>query len=389
MRKLYTIIFKTGVILLCLILFIYSLVEARTLLYPIVIAVLFSYLLYPVGRWLEKHGCHRILANCIIISGCFTVLVGGAYILYSESTLLIRSLPGLNEKAQRNIDAVTETISSQIGVSTHEFKDWANARLAGISENSDLFMDYIFPSTAGTMMALAILPVYIFLFLYYRNKFYNFLIMIWPAKKKSRMHHTIEEVSQVTRRYMGGVFTVVLILCVINSLGLYLIGIQFALLLGIVSALCNFVPYFGVWIGAVFPLSMAIFTGDSANQTLWVLLMYVLVDLAENNILTPNITGGSVQVNPLVTIVGIIAAGMVWGIPGMFVIIPVLGILKIVLENDPETQPLAFLIGTDGTAKHSITLRKLKAFFTRRHAGPRNGDNRDTMQNEASGNPPE
>ena len=134
---------------------------------------------------------------------------------------------------------------------------------------------------------------------------------------------------------------------------------------------------------------MAIFTGDSANQTLWVLLMYVLVDLAENNILTPNITGWSVQVNPLVTIVGIIAAGMVWGIPGMFVIIPLLGILKIVLENDPATQPIEFLIVTEGTAKHSITLRKLKAFFIRRNNRRRDDDNRDTMPNESSDNLPE
>jgi predicted PurR-regulated permease PerM len=118
---------------------------------------------------------------------------------------------------------------------------------------------------------------------------------------------------------------------------------------------------------------MAIFTGDSPQQAIGVLILFIVVDLVENNLLTPNITGGSVQVNPLVTIIGIIAAGMTWGIPGMFVIIPLLGILKIVLDNNETTKPVGFLIGTDGTAKHAITWRNLKGFF-KRH----NGTNKKT-----------
>jgi predicted PurR-regulated permease PerM len=373
MNKLYRIIYKSGVVLFCTILFIYALVQARTLLYPIALAVLFSYLLYPIGKWLEKHGCHRILANCIIIFGCLAVMLGVAYVLYSEVGLLIRSLPDLREHAQRNIHAISDTVSGGIGVSTDEFRKWANAQIHDLSENGNLFIDIIFPSTAGTVMALGLVPVYIFLFLYYRNKLYNFLIMIWPDQKKTWLHHTVEEISLVTRRYLGGVFTVVGILCIINSAGLWFLDVKFALLLGILSALCNFVPYFGVWIGAIFPLTMAIFTGDSPQQTIGVLILFIVVDLVENNLLTPNITGGSVQVNPLVTIIGIIAAGMTWGIPGMFVIIPLLGILKIVLDNNETTKPVGFLIGTDGTGKHAITWRNLKGFF-KRH----NGTNKKT-----------
>lgn len=369
MNKLYRIIYKFAVVLFCIILLIFALVQARTLLYPIVLAVLFSYLLYPVGKWLEKRGCHRILANCIIILGCVSLIAGVAFVLYREAGILIRSLPGLRDHAQHNIRAITETVSGSVGVGTEEFRNWANAQLHDVSENGNLFIDIVFPSTAGTLMALGLIPVYIFLFLYYRNKLYNFLSMIWLAQKKRWLHHTVEEVSLVTRRYMGGVFTVVAILCVMNSLGLYLLGVKFALLLGITSALCNFVPYFGVWIGAIFPLTMAVFTGDSPQQAIGVLGLFIVVDLIENNLLTPNITGGSVQVNPLVTIIGIIAAGMVWGIPGMFVIIPLLGILKIILDNNETTKPIGFLIGTEGTAKHAITWKRIKGFFSRRNGG--------------------
>jgi predicted PurR-regulated permease PerM len=183
---------------------------------------------------------------------------------------------------------------------------------------------------------------------------------------------------------MGGVFTVVMILAAINTLGLYFLNVKFALLLGLVSAICNFVPYFGVWIGAIFPLSMAIFTGESPQQTLGVLILYFLVDLIENNILTPYITGGSVQVNPLMTIIGIISAGMVWGIPGMFVVIPLLGMLKIVLGNNENTKPFAFLIGTDGTAKHTVTMKKIVGFFKRQNNNGKDEPNSDSRDRQAN-----
>lgn len=363
MHKIYLIIYRLGVILLSIILFIYALVQARTLLYPLVLAVLFSYLLYPIGKWLERRGFHRILANFIIIIGTFIFVSSVIYIIYSQVGLLAEELPELRHQAEHNVNRITESISSTIGVSTTEFKDWINAQLNSLSENSDLLFNTIFPSTATTLMAIGLMPVYIFLLLYYRNKLVDFIMMIWPEERKASVRKVIYEISYVTKHYMGGVFTVVLILCFINSLGLLIVGVRFAILLGIISAICNFIPYFGTLIGALFPLAMAVFTGQSPGETVGVIILFLIVQFTENNILTPNITGGSVQVNPLVTIISIIAGGMVWGIPGMFVVIPLLGMLKIVLESTPSTRPIAFLLGTNGTEKHAITFRKIKGYF--------------------------
>jgi predicted PurR-regulated permease PerM len=207
------------------------------------------------------------------------------------------------------------------------------------------------------------MPVYIFLMLYYRDKIYDFLMMVFPERMHEKAVKVISQISQVTKHYMRGVFFVVLILCVLNSVGLLIVGVRFAILMGILSALCNFIPYFGTLIGALFPLIMAIFTGDSPNQVVGVVILFVIIQFTENNILTPNITGGSVQVNPMVTIIGIIVGGMIWGVPGMFVVVPLIGMLKIVLENYTPTKPFAFLIGTTGTEKHSVTMQKLKRFF--------------------------
>src|SRR5690606_1115189 len=159
------------------------------------------------------------------------------------------------EQAERNIHATTVSISSSLGIGADEFRESINKNIDRVLMNGNVFFDIIFPSTTGTLMALGLMPVFIFLFLYYRNKLYNFLMMIWPDKKKASIQHVIEDIAHVTKRYMSGVFTVVLILCFLNTAGLMIIGVKFALFLGIISALFSIIPYFGIWIGAIFPLA--------------------------------------------------------------------------------------------------------------------------------------
>ena len=371
MERLFRIIQRFAVVLLFIILFIYALSEARLLLYPVVLAVLFSYLLYPVSSWLEKKGIPRILANFSAIVFAASIVGTALYIIYKQIDLLAQQLPRLKEQAEANVDRISHFVSSLFGMSASEMKTWLNEQLSAAFENHSVLTDTILPSTTGTIMAIGLIPVYVFLLLYYRDKLYDFFMMVYPEKKHAKASEVIHEISEVTRRYMGGVFTVVLILCVINTVGLLIIGLKFALLLGILSAVCNFIPYFGTLIGALFPLAAAFVVGDFPGQILSVVILFLIVQFTENNILTPSITGGSVQINPLVTIISIIAGGMVWGILGMFSVVPIMGMLKIVLEKDDRYKPLAYLLGTSGTEEHAVTVRKIRRFFRVRK---RNGD---------------
>jgi len=363
MSRVFELIKKAAVVLFFIVLLTYALIQAKTLLYPIVLAMLFSFLLLPIANFLERKGFTRILTNFIVIFAAAAVMSALAYLLYSRIGNLISEFPDLKEHASENVESMTRAISDRVGVSTNEVRDWVNKRISTLGENN-LFVNTIIPSTTSTIMAIGLMPVYIFLMLYYRDKIYMFLMMLFPREKQPGAEKVIESISQVTKHYMRGVFVVVLILCVLNSVGLMIVGIRFALLMGLISALCNFIPYFGTLIGAAFPLAMALIAGDSPNQVLGVIILFIIIQFTENNILTPNITGGAVQINPMITIISIVAGGMVWGIPGMFVVVPVMGMLKIILENYEPTKPLAFMIGTRGTEKHSVTLGKLKRFFT-------------------------
>ncbi len=360
---MYRYIQKGAVTLLFFILLIYALIQAKTLLYPIALAMLFTFLLLPVANYLERRGLTRILTNFIVIFGIAAIIAMIGYLMYSQVDVLLREMPDLKAHAQDNVESMAGSISKRIGVSTGEFKTWVNRHINNLGDNQ-FFVNTIIPSTTGTIMAIGLMPVYIFLMLYYRDKFYKFLMMLFPDRVHDKAVRVVTQVSQVTIHYMRGVFFVVLILCVLNSVGLLIVGVKFAILMGILSALCNFIPYFGTLIGALFPLAMAAFAGDSSSEIVGVIILFIIIQFTENNILTPNITGGSVQINPFVTIVSIIVGGMIWGIPGMFVVVPVIGMLKIVLDNYKPTKPLAFLIGVRGTEKHSVTMHKLKRFFT-------------------------
>ena len=167
-------------------------------------------------------------------------------------------------------------------------------------------------------------------------------------------------------RYMLGVTTVVFILCVFNSAGYLIIGLKYPFLMGVVSAAFSFIPYFGNFIGGAFPFLFALLTQDSYVYSLRIVIFVFIVHFLENNILSPNIVGSNIRLNPFFIILGLIMGAMIWGIPGMLVIIPFLAMLKIVISNIPELQPYSYLLGTTGTKKHALTIENVKRFIRRK-----------------------
>lgn len=187
--------------------------------------------------------------------------------------------------------------------------------------------------------------------------------MVLPEKGHEKTDEIIKEVSVVVKKYMGGVFIVVLILCVLNSLGLLIVGVKYPLLLGLIAAICNFIPYFGTIIGFSFPLIMALLTGDGPGTAIGVVILFIIIQFTENNLLTPNITGGQVQVNPFFIILSVLIGGIIWGIPGMFIVVPLMATLRIICTKIDALKPWAFLISDTGTEKYALTTGKLKKFL--------------------------
>lgn len=359
----YPLIFRLTIYLLFFILIIYGLIAARDFLYPLAIALLFSYLLFPVVVFLEHKGIPRILANLMGILLGFAIVFTSLYLLYKQISLLVADLPALREQALNNLDSLEQYIYQKSGITTEEQNRWLKEQVNNIFASGSQFFEAAFAATTGTIAKIGLLPVYVFFMLYNRNKFLHFLLMIIPRKRHEELLQTLHEVSQVTKRYMSGVLAVVAILCVLNSIGLLLVGIKYAILLGVLSAFMNFIPYFGTLIGGAIPLTFSLLVMDSPSYAFWVVVLFIIIQFLENNILTPNIVGGNVDINPFFTILSIVLGAMIWGIPGMIISVPFMSMFRIFCSNVPRLRPYAYLLGTRGTERHSITLDKLKKLW--------------------------
>lgn len=346
--------------LLAIILFVYGLIAIRNFLYPIAFGFLLAYLLFPIANFLEKKGLPRILANFITIIGVLSVLISLILLAYSKVAPMAGELPRLADMAIKNLSEMLANIGEYFGFDRAETRTIIREQTEAVLASGGEYLQEIFSSTAQTVVVIGLMPVYIFLFLYYRTKFAYFLLKVVHPSKKREMVTILREISKVSARYMGGVIGVVFILCLLNSLGLWIIGMKFALALGIISAFFNFIPYFGTLLGGLVPLLFALLVENDPILAFRVVILFIIIQFIENNILTPNIVGGNVKVNPFFIITGLVAASIIWGIPGMLLIVPFLAIVRIIFSHLEPMKPYAFLLGEEGTAKHSITLIKIK-----------------------------
>jgi predicted PurR-regulated permease PerM len=345
--------------LLSIILLIYGLIMARDFLYPLAFGMLLSYLLYPVVNYLEKKGVPRILSILIPIVIALILFIILALFILKRINLFMDDLPLFRQKTIAHIENMQRYIESELGIPAERFKNFLISRIFDIGTKSEK----IFSTTTGTIFVVLMQPVYVFLFLYYRTKFAYFFLKMVGRQNRLIAVGVLREIATVVTRYMLGVATVVLILCFFNAIGLLLIGIKYPLLLGVISALFSFIPYFGNFIGGSIPFIFALLTEDSQVYALRIAIFVYIIHFFENNILSPNIVGNNIRINPFIIILGLIFGAMIWGIPGMLVIIPFLAMLHIVLKKVPGMQPYVYLMGTRGTSRHALTLTNIRRTY--------------------------
>lgn len=359
--KSYPLLTKLTIGLIFIILFFYSIIVARHILMVIMLAILFSYLLYPLVVRLEMLRFPRFLANLVAILLLFSVFTGMIFLMYKQLEVLLNDLPSLKAQALQNLDQLETYIQSVSGLEVHKQHQWLKENVNNLFESGSKFLSATFSATTSTIFKTFLLPVFVYYMLFYRQKFFIFLLRIIPSDKKPVAVVILKKISLMVQRYIGGVFVVVLVLSVLNSAGLAIVGIQYPIVFGLISAFFNFIPYFGTWIGASIPFIFALLTGDSIQIAIGVLILFTIIQFTENNILTPNITGGYVDINPLITILSIIVGGMVWGVVGMVTVLPVVATIKIISEHSPSLHAVAYLISNQQERKYLV--RKRRAYY--------------------------
>ncbi len=343
-----------------IIIFFFVVVIARDILIPITLAFLFAILIHPLSELFIKIKFPKPLANILSVLIFVAVFYFAISLLVRQVQSLTDDFPSLKQKAVANLEFMRLFIEERFGVNSSKQHAFLKELVNKLFDTGGAIIAGPVTATANTLFKIVLLPVFMFYLLNFRDRFKHFMVMIVPEQRKKHADSIVSQITLMIQKYISGLFTVVAILCVLNSLGLYLIGLKYAILFGIISASFNLIPYFGTWIGAAFPLIFALLTGDSPRLFISVFLLYLVIQFTENNILTPNITGSYVRINPLMIILGIIIGGMVWGVTGMLVVIPFLAAIKIIFENIDWLKPVAYLLSNDKPLKHGLILKGLK-----------------------------
>lgn len=310
-------------------------------------AVLFSYLLYPLTSWMEGKKIPRGVASITAIILFMAVFASAGFAIYKQGSRMMDDFPELREHAQDNIHQMEDFIEGAIPFAPQGKDGWMVDQLTNFITSGQETFKKTFANTATTLGKAFLMPFFIFFMLHYREKIRDFVLDMVPENKHDITHNVLEKMSKVTSRYMGGILIVTLILSALTAGGLLIIGVKYAILLGVIAGLFNFIPYFGTYIGGSIPLVMALLTMNSPKYALFVLILIFVLQFLENNVLTPNITGSQVRLNPLFTLISILTGALLWGVAGMFMAVPFMGMFKIVCEHVDALKPVARLIGTD------------------------------------------
>ncbi|HEX6891140.1 MAG TPA: AI-2E family transporter, partial [Chryseolinea sp.] len=145
----------------------------------------------------------------------------------------------------------------------------------------------------------------------------------------------------------------IVILFICYTIGLLIIGIKNALLLAAVASLLTIIPYAGTIVGSMFPVLMAIVTEDSYQPVIWTAILVIVIQAVDNYFIEPYVVGGEVNLSAMATIVIIVCGGLIWGIAGTILFIPLLGIIKIVCDHVEPLKPYGFLVGDPSGNKPS------------------------------------
>jgi predicted PurR-regulated permease PerM len=307
----------------------------KNIVIPIAFAALFAILLNPLATRIEKR-TGRIMAITIVLFAALIMLALLVWFIVGQLTNLARTLPGLEEKFFAFAMKASDFFYVELGVSTDE----QTRMLQDGLQNLTTYVGEVVLSTSYLAYFFIQVPIYIFLFLLYRDKFKEFFLSFTSDGELQWK----KDIDGVVRGYISGLTIVVLIAGALNSIGLLILGIEHAIFFGFLSGALTMIPYVGITIGAALPALLALVTKDSVWYAVGVIAVHAGVQFLEGNFITPKVTGSKISVNALAAILALLIGGQVLGIAGMILAVPAVGILKILMSTSRTFKPFVILL---------------------------------------------
>jgi predicted PurR-regulated permease PerM len=324
---------------------------AKGFLVPVTFGLLLAMLMMPLCRRMERRGLHRALAAFICILLLIAFVSGVAAILSWQLSGIAQDFSNIEGQVLKFLDDAETYISNTIGIAPQQQEQLLRAQQEKLSGNAGNQLIWVAGSVASTLGSLLLTLVYIFLFIFYRGHLKAFITKLVSPTHRKQAEDIMQNSTKVAEQYISGLGLMIISLWVMYGIGFSIVGVRHALFFAVLCGILEIVPYVGNITGTAITVLMAFTQGGSMAMVIGVIVTYAAVQTFQTYVLEPLVVGSRVNINPMFTIICIIAGEMVWGIPGMILAIPLMGIVKIILDNIEPLQPFGFLVGSAKSAE--------------------------------------
>lgn len=328
---------------------VYALVSmlfvAKSIFVPLLFSVIFAILLSPVVNYLTRLKLNRVIAIILVLLSLIFI-IALAIVLFSKQLILFSdSAPVILEKFYEIIGDIVKWISLQFDISIDNVNVMLEDTKQELISRSKTVIGPALLNIKDVLIVGMVMPVYIFMIIYYQPLLIEFIHRLFGSENKIVVSKVLSSTKFIVQRYLLALLIEAGIMAILNSIGLFALGIPYAILLGILGALLNIIPYLGGLIAMFFYAIIALVTKDQSIYMLYVIILYSIIQLIDNNLIMPKLVGSRVKINALVAIVVVVLGGTLWGIPGMFISLPLVAIVKLICDNVESLKPWGFLLG--------------------------------------------
>jgi predicted PurR-regulated permease PerM len=333
----------------------------RSFLIPFTFGIILAMLVLPVCKKLESWGWKRgwSVLVCVLLIVAVGVLLLGA--LVAPVASFNEDLPQLQSTFQQKTAQFQEILARKLNIPVQKQEALLKQGSSGMQSVGKYLAGFI-TGIFGFVAEIILVLVYVIFFLLSREKYENFVVKLNPGKNHEEVRQMLGQISHVSSQYLVGRLFSIIILAVLYTVGLTVAGLKYAVLTGSLAALLTIVPFVGTAIGGLFPLGAALLSGGA--NPLAAVAVIVTVQLLDEYLIEPFVVGGKVHISPLTMIVAVVTGGLIWGVAGMILFIPLIGMAKIVFDHVPALQPYGYLIGEEeGSGKEKVYIQKVKQWF--------------------------
>ncbi len=332
----------------------------RDILVPLAFAVLLAVLLNPILQFLERLKFPKLLAITLTVLLAIGIVVGLAFFITFQIGQFTEALPQLKAKLIEHYHAIQHWVAGAFNFSEDKQNAYFKRLSNNMLENGSTVVSGTFSYLTGLLVIITLVPIYVFLLLLYRNLLVYFVIEVFSSTHSLKVSDILNEIKAVIQNYIIGLLFETVIVAFLNTVALLLLGIEYAVLLGVLGAILNLVPYLGGLVAITLPVLIAMVTKDGLFYPVAIIIAYSIIQFLDNNLIVPKVVAGKVKINALVSILAVLVGGALWGVSGMFLSIPTVAILKIIFDRVVPLKPWGMLLGDSIPEEAQVKASSLK-----------------------------